>query len=176
MKLHTMEDLLQDQLRDLYSAEAQVLKGLQRMIRKVSSDALRQALEAHRLETRGQVERLRKVARLVGARLVGKKCKAMEGLIRETKETLKTKGEPALLDAALVAAAQRIEHYEIAAYGTARALAEQLGQQEAVALLQQTLDEESAADKKLTAIAQHELYPAVKEAEVPAEEEAVASV
>ena len=162
MKLKTLDDLLQDQLRDLYSAEAQVLKGLQRMIRKVGTDSLRQAFETHRLETRGQVERLRKVARLLGMRLTGKKCKAMEGMLREGKEVMKMKGEPEILDAALIAIAQRIEHYEISAYGTARTLAELLGQQEAVDLLRQTLDEESATDEKLTAIATGDVYPHVK--------------
>ncbi len=162
MKMNSLDDLLHDQLRDLYSAEGQILRALPRLIRKAATQELRQALEDHRRETRGQVERLRLVARMVGVRLLGKKCKAMDGLLREGKEAMKNKGNPLLLDAALIAAAQRVEHYEISAYGTARALAEQLGHEEAAALLQQTLDEEAAADEKLTAIASRDVYPKVK--------------
>jgi ferritin-like metal-binding protein YciE len=158
MKLQTLEDLLQDQLKDLYSAESQIFKALPRLIRKVSTQSLRQALETHRLETRGQIDRLRKISKMLGFRLAGKRCKAMEGLIKETKESLKMKGDPMMLDAALIAAAQRIEHYEISAYGTARALAEQLGLHDIVTLLQQSLDEEAAADTKLTDIACHDIY------------------
>jgi len=108
------------------------------------------------------VERLRKMAKMLGIRLVGKKSKAMEGLLKEGKEVMKLKSDPDILDAALIAVAQRVEHYEISAYGTARALAEQLGEQVVVEMLQQTLDEEAATDDRLTRIAEREVYPNVK--------------
>jgi len=162
MNLQTLDDLLLDQLRDLYSAEGQILKALPRMIRKAGTQSLSEALEAYRQEMRGQVERLRKIARLLGIRLVGKRCKAVEGLLREGKEVMKLKSDPDIVDAALIAAAQRVVYYEISAYGTARALAEQLGHQEVVDMLQQTLNEESAADAKFTRIAEREVYPNIK--------------
>jgi len=159
MKLQTLEKLLQDQLKDIYSAESQILKALPKMVKTASSEQLHDALAHHLEETRGQVDRLNRVAEILGTKLTGKKCKAMEGLIEEGKEVLDADGEEAILDAAMIAAAQRVEHYEISAYGTARTLAEQLGQREIARLLEETLKEESAADEKLTSVAQNDVYP-----------------
>lgn len=172
MKLTTLEKLLEDQLKDLYSAEAQILKALPKMAKTASSDALREAFEHHLEETRGQVERLERIRDLMGIKISGKKCKGLEGLIEEGKEVLEADGDEAIVDAALIAAAQKVEHYEIGAYGTARTLAQQLGQDEVAELLQETLDEESAADEKLTAIAESEIYPQVQEEASEEDEEA----
>lgn len=155
--LDSLAKALQDQLRDLYSAENQLLKALPRMAKGASSPALRKAIESHLDETRGHVERLEKAADLMEFKPGGKKCKAMEGLIAEGKEVLEEDGEGPVIDVALIAAAQRVEHYEIAAYGAARAMAERLGQTKVAKLLQETLDEEGAADVKLTAISEDEV-------------------
>src|SRR5262249_48319474 len=114
---------------------------------------------SHLEETKGHVERLDQIGEDLGVKLSGKKCKAMEGLIEEGAEVLEAEGPDAVIDSALIAAAQRVEHYEISAYGTARTLAEHLGHTEAVSLLQETLDEESAADEKLTSISLEEILP-----------------
>lgn len=158
--LNTLAQALQDQLRDLYSAENQLIKALPKMAKTASSPALRKAFEGHLEETRGHVERLQQAATLMEFKPGGKKCKAMEGLIAEGKEVLDEDGAPPVIDLALIAAAQRVEHYEIAAYGTARAIAERLGQNKVAKLLQQTLDEEGAADKKLTSISEDEVLDA----------------
>jgi len=162
MKLNSLQELFLDQLKDLYSAEAQITKALPKMVKNACSDQLRQALGHHLEETRGQVERLNRIGEILGMRLTGKKCHAMEGLLEEGKEVLEADGEDEILDAAMIAAAQKVEHYEIASYGTVRTLAEQLGLQEVARLLSQTLEEESAANEKLTSVAESEIYPRVK--------------
>lgn len=159
MKLTTLRELLQDQLKDLYSTESQLVKALPKMAKSASSEPLREALTSHLEETRGQLERLQTIGERLGLRLNGKKCQAMEGLLEEGKEVLESEGEDPVIDLALIAAAQRVEHYEISAYGSARALAEQMGHDDVVELLQETLDEESAADEKLTQIAEEDVFP-----------------
>lgn len=154
MALETLRDLYVDELKDLYNAENQIIKALPRLIKAANSDELRQAFEDHLNKTEGHVARLEQIFENLGERARGKKCLGMEGLIEEGKELLKEDAEPEVLDAALIGAAQRVEHYEIAAYGTVRAFAEQLGHNDAADLLQQTLDEEGEADKLLTQIAE----------------------
>jgi ferritin-like metal-binding protein YciE len=165
MKLNSLEDLLRDQLKDLYNAENQLVKALPRLAKKATSDSLAEAFTMHLEETQLQVERLNQIAKLMDLTLTGKKCKAMEGLLQEGKEALESSGNGKIVDAALIAAAQRVEHYEISAYGTARALAEEIGLPDVAELLQETLDEESATDEKLTALAVEEIYPAVQKGE-----------
>ncbi len=157
-----LHKLLEDQLKDLYSAENQLVKALPKMAKSASTDGLREAIESHLEETKGHVERLDEVGQQLGIRLTGKKCAGMEGLIEEGKECLEELDAGAIRDLAIVAAAQRVEHYEMAAYGNARAIAEQMGESEAVNLLQETLDEESAANEKLTQVSQSELFTEAK--------------
>ena len=159
MKLNGLKELFLDELQDLYSAELQLVKALPKMAKTASSEQLRTAFTDHLVQTRGHVNRLERIGEELELTLLGKKCKAMAGLIKEGKEVIDSEGDHDVIDLALVAAAQRVEHYEISAYGSARALAEQLGKSSAVQLLQETLDEESAADEKLTNIAVHDLYP-----------------
>jgi ferritin-like metal-binding protein YciE len=163
MKLSTLAKLFEDQLKDLYSAETQLTKALPKMAKKSSTPELKEAILSHLEETRGHVERLKEIGEKLGLKLTGKKCKAMEGLIEEGAEVLEAEGPGAVIDAALIAAAQRVEHYEISAYGTARTLAEHLGHDEAVELLLQTLEEESAADEKLSSISMEDVLPAALE-------------
>ncbi|MBX9679014.1 MAG: ferritin-like domain-containing protein [Gemmataceae bacterium] len=160
MKLASLDKLLEDQLKDLFSAENQLLKALPKMAKAASSEPLREAFQMHLEETRGQVERLEKIGKTLGIKLTGKKCAAMEGLIEEGKEVLEAEGPEYIIDAALIIAAQRVEHYEISGYGSARTLAEHLGHEEVAGLLQETLDEESAADEKLTTLCVEEVLPA----------------
>jgi ferritin-like metal-binding protein YciE len=159
MEFDSIESLLEQQLRDLYSAEGQLLKALPKMARAASSSSLQDAFETHAEETRTHVERLQQIGETMGIKLGGHKCKGMEGLIEEGSEFLDQAGEEGIIDAGLIASAQRIEHYEISGYGTARTLAERCGESEVVDLLQQTLDEESATDEKLTQISEGELLP-----------------
>jgi len=149
-----MEELLIDELKDIYSAENQIIKALPRMAKAANSPELKRAFERHLEETRRQVERLDQIGQTLDAKLTGKKCKGMEGLIEEGKEIMEEDLEESALDAGLIGAAQKVEHYEIAAYGTARTHAEMLGYTKAAKLLQQTLDEEGATDKKLTQLAE----------------------
>jgi ferritin-like metal-binding protein YciE len=144
------------------------------MAKKASADGLKEAILSHLEETKGHVERLDRIGEDLGVKLSGKKCKAMEGLIEEGAEVLESDGPGAVIDSALIAAAQRVEHYEISAYGTARALAEHLGHTEAASLLQETLDEESAADQKLSSISLEEILPTA-EAEGSEEDEETAA-
>ena len=153
MKLQSLEDVLMTELSDLMSAEKQLVKALPKVAEAASSKELREAIEHHLDETRGHVQRLEQVFESLGADAESEHCEAMEGLIGEGEEIVEADGDGAAKDAALIGAAQRVEHYEIAAYGTARTLAEQLGKDDAAALLQETLDEESAADQTLTKIA-----------------------
>ena len=162
MQLSSLHDLFQDQLKDLYSAENQLVKALPKIAKKAESESLRNALQMHLEETREHVERLNQIADELGAKLGGKKCKAMEGLIEECNELMKEDGEPEVMDAAIVAAAQRVEHYEIASYGTAVVIAQQLGAKKISELLKKTLGEEEAADEKLTEVCEGDLYPALQ--------------
>lgn len=155
--MHTLSHLLEDELKDLYNAENQLIKALPKMAKKANSSALRKAFTSHLAETQGHVKRLEKIGQLMQIKLRGKVCKAMQGLVEEGKEVIDEDGDPAVLDAALIGAAQRVEHYEIAAYGTARAIAEQMGEDNVASILQETLDEEGAADKKLTEISEGEV-------------------
>jgi ferritin-like metal-binding protein YciE len=154
MKLESMQELYVDELKDLYNAENQLLKALPKMAKAASAPELRTAFEHHLEETRGQVARLDQIFKKLKASPKGKKCKAMEGLIEEGKEVIDQEGDSAVLDAALIAAAQRVEHYEMAGYGCVRTYARLLGYEDAADLLQETLDEEGAADKKLTDLAE----------------------
>jgi ferritin-like metal-binding protein YciE len=153
MAMENLQDLFIHELKDLYSAENQIVKALPKMVESASSDELRTAFQEHLEQTRGHVSRIETIFKSLPASPGGKKCAGMEGLLEEGKEVLKEKAPDWVMDAALIGAAQRVEHYEIAAYGTARAHAEKLGQYQAAQLLQQTLDEEGEADKKLTEIA-----------------------
>jgi ferritin-like metal-binding protein YciE len=160
MKIDSLARVLEDQMKDLYSAENQLVKALPKMAKKASTPSLRDAFKRHEAETRGHVERLRESGEELGLKLGGKKCHAMEGLIEEGKEVLEAEGDAASIDAALIAAAQRVEHYEISVYGTARTLADRLGHRDVAQRLQETLDEESATDKKLTKISESEVLEA----------------
>jgi ferritin-like metal-binding protein YciE len=153
MELDTLNTLFVDQLRDLYSAEKQLVKALPKMAKACTNEVLREGFETHLEETEEQVSRLEKIFEELGERSGGKKCAAMEGLIEEGTEVIKADGEPAVIDAGLIAAAQRVEHYEIAAYGTAREFAKVLQLEEVAELLEQTLKEEEATDQKLSEIA-----------------------
>jgi ferritin-like metal-binding protein YciE len=164
MKLPTIAKLLEDQLKDIYSAENQLVKALPKMAKKASYEGLKDAITSHLEETKHQVERLDEIGQSLGIKLTGKKCQAMEGLIEEGAEVLEADGPGPVIDSALIAAAQRVEHYEISAYGSARALARQLGHEDVVALLEETLEEESAADEKLTALSEDEILPTVASA------------
>ena len=154
MKMQSLHDLFVNELRDLLSAENQILKALPKMAKAASSEELRMGFEEHLEQTKGQVERLQKVFEEIDMAPRAKKCKAMEGLLEEGAEILEMNAEDAVRDAAMIAAAQKVEHYEIAAYGTVRTYAEMLGFDEAARLLQETLDEEGETDKKLTELAQ----------------------
>ena len=154
MKMESLRELLSHELSDLYSAENQLLKALPKMAKAASSPELKAAFEEHLEETKGQVERLNTVFEKLGESPKRKKCKAMEGLIEEGSEMIDLEGDDAVKDAALIAAAQRVEHYEMAGYGCSRTFATILGLNEVADLLQETLDEEGNADKKLTEIAE----------------------
>lgn len=149
----TLEDLFLDTLKDIYYAERKILKALPKMAKGAQSEELKAAFEKHRDETETQVERLQQVFELLGKRAQGKTCPAIDGIIEEGEEILDEYKDSAALDAGLVSAAQAVEHYEITRYGTLKRWAEELGMKEAAALLGQTLEEESATDEALTALA-----------------------
>jgi ferritin-like metal-binding protein YciE len=153
MQFNSLHDVFVDQLADLHDAERQLVQALPKMAAAASNDQLRDAFEHHLAETRDHVARLEDIFGQLGTSMPTEPCEAMEGLIREGEEIIAARGDTAAKDAALIAAAQRVEHYEIAAYGTARTLAGELGFDDAQGLLDQTLDEESQADKLLTKIA-----------------------
>jgi len=153
MRLDTLEDVFVEQIADLYNAEQQLVHALPKMVGAAHSDELREAFEEHLEQTRGHVTRLEEVMRHSSKPVPQETCEAMLGLIKEGDEVIAAQGDGAALDAALIAAAQRVEHYEIAGYGTARTLADQLGYDRAEELLDETLDEEASADKTLTKIA-----------------------
>jgi ferritin-like metal-binding protein YciE len=153
MEVGSLNDVFEHDLRDLYSAEKQLVQALPSVASAASSKELATAIESHLEETRGHVKRLEQVFEVCDLSAEEEHCKGMEGLIKEGSEIAEADGDPDARDAALIGAAQKVEHYEIAAYGTVRTLAEQLGYDDAAVLLSQTLDEESAADEKLTKIA-----------------------
>jgi len=154
MKIETMEDLFMEQVQDLYDAEKRLVKALPKMAEASTSQSLRQAFESHLLETEGHVSRLESVFRTLGLEPKSHTCDAMKGLISEGEDMVSDIDESPLRDAGLIAAANRVEHYEIAAYGSARTFADILGLSEAAILLEQTLQEEKKADQKLTQLAE----------------------
>lgn len=154
MELSSLEDLLVEELKDLFSAENQLLKALPKMAKAATSKSLKSGFEKHLKQTEGHVARIEKVCEGLGVSPKGKKCKAMEGLIKEGADVIEEDAEPEVKDAALIAAAQRVEHYEIAGYGCVRTYANLLGNDKAASLLQQTLDEEGDTDKALTKLAE----------------------
>ena len=154
MKLDSLNKLYVDELKDLYSAETQITKALPRMVKKATSPALKAAFEAHLQQTFGQIERLEQIFQTLEKSPRGKKCVGMEGLLEEGKEMMSEDIDAEVLDAALIAAAQKVEHYEISSYGTVRAYARLLGDSAAVDLLTLTLEEEVVTDEKLTVLAE----------------------
>ena len=148
-----LKELYVDELKDLYSAESQLVKALPKLAKAAASEELRAGFEEHLEQTKGHVQRLEQIFEMLDESPKGKKCKGMEGLIEEGSEIMEEDFEGALLDAALIGAAQRVEHYEIAAYGTVRAFAEELGESEHASLLAETLEEEKETDEKLTELA-----------------------
>ncbi|MDB5387990.1 MAG: hypothetical protein JWM11_3636 [Planctomycetaceae bacterium] len=155
MSLGNLNDLFIDELRDILSAEKQLVKALPKMAKAASSSELRQGFEKHLGETEMHVERLKQIFESIGEIARAKTCKAMEGLVEEGSDIIKEDAEPEVKDAALIAAAQKVEHYEIATYGTLVTWAEMLGQKKAVKLLMQTLAEEKATDEALTELAEN---------------------
>ena len=171
MSLDTLHDLMIGELKDLYSAETQLVKALPKMARAAGSETLRTAITDHLEQTKGQVARLEKVFGMLDSSPRGKKCKAMEGLVEEGSEMAGEEGEDAVRDAGIIAAAQRVEHYEIAAYGSTIAFAKQMGHTEIVEILQATLDEEKACDQKLSALAESEINPMANELGMDSDDE-----
>lgn len=161
-KLSTLEVLLAQEIKDLYSAENQLVKALPKMAKAATNPELQEAFKTHLEETKIHVQRLEQVAELLEITPKGKVCKAMKGLVEEGSETIEEEGEGTIKDLALIGAAQKVEHYEISGYGTVRALAEALGLEEVVEILQTTLDEEGNTDKLLTGLAE-QLVPAALE-------------
>lgn len=151
--MNSLKDLLVHELRDLYNAETQLTNALPKMAEKANDQNLKNALNSHLEETRGQKERLEKIAQMMNIDLKGEKCQAMEGLIREGEEILNMNADADVRDAGIIGAAQRVEHYEMAGYGTARNYAKRLGLEDAANLLNETLNEEKSADQKLNDIA-----------------------
>jgi ferritin-like metal-binding protein YciE len=159
MKLDTLQNLYTSELRDLYSAETQLLKALPKMAKAASSEELKDAFEKHLEQTKGHVERLAEVFEELGESPKGKTCRAMKGLIEEGAELLEEDGEESVLDAGIIVAAQKVEHYEIAGYGSARTFAHLLGQNKAAELLQTTLDEEAETNEVLNRLAETIVNP-----------------
>jgi len=154
MKIESLRDLYVEQLHDLYSAETQLVEALPKMAKAASTPQLQNAFQEHLTQTKTHVQRIEQIFQKLGAKPKDQTCKGMEGLIKEGSEMIKMRGEPAAIDAGLIAAAQRVEHYEIAGYGCVHTYAQQLGEQQDAQLLQQTLDEEGQTDKKLTQLAE----------------------
>jgi len=159
MAFDTLHDLYVDQIQDLYSAESQIIDALPKMIDKSSHTRLRDGFQQHLEQTRQHAARLEQIARRLNEDAKGKTCKGMAGLLKEGEEIIKDDGDQDVIDAGLIAAAQRVEHYEMAAYGCARTFARVLGYDEDADLLQQTLDEEGETNKKLTQIAESVVNP-----------------
>jgi ferritin-like metal-binding protein YciE len=154
MKLDTLRDLLVEHIQDLHSAETQIVKALPKLEKAATAPALKQAFHKHLTQTEEHVRRLETIAKQLNVKAEGKKCKGMEGLLSEGAELIKEDIEPEVLDAGLIAAAQKVEHYEISGYGTARTYAKLLGESQSVQLLQKTLDEEAQTDEALTTLAE----------------------
>jgi ferritin-like metal-binding protein YciE len=171
MSLDSLEKLFLEELKDMYNAEKQLVRALPRMAKAADSPELQQAFTKHAKETEAQVQRLERVFQELGQSARGKTCKGMQGIVEEGKEVMEKEGEGPVIDAALIASAQRVEHYEIAAYGCLRTYAQLLGLSRAVELLQQTLDEEEATDKKLTELGESGINQAAATAGAGAEQE-----
>jgi len=154
MNLNTLRDVYHDQLKDMYSAEQQLVEALPKMAEKASTPELKQAFQKHLTETQGHFQLISNLLNTAGVSPGNKKCKAMEGLVEEGKEILKKEGDAQARDAGIIAAAQKVEHYEIASYGTLHSWAITLDESDAASVLQQILDQEYAADKTLTKIAE----------------------
>jgi ferritin-like metal-binding protein YciE len=163
----SLQELYVDELRDLYNAETQLVKALPKMAKAASNDQLREAFQEHLRQTSEHVSRLEQIFEQLGEKASGKKCLGMEGLVKEGSETMKEDYSEDVKDAAIIGAAQRVEHYEMAGYGTVRAFAELLGETEHVSLLEKTLQEEKQADEKLTQLAE-EINPKASEGQGPA--------
>lgn len=154
MSMDSLNDLYVDELKDIYNAENQLLKALPKMQKRATAPELKAAFKEHLEVTEEQIERLEKIFKDMDKSPKGKTCKAMKGLIEEASEIMEEEAEDAVMDAAIIGAAQKVEHYEIASYGTVRTFAMLLGEDDAAELLQETLDEEGEADKKLTSLAE----------------------
>jgi len=154
MKINSLTTLLQEEMKDIYDAEKRLVRALPKMAKAASSEELRQALQEHVEVTKGQVQRLEQAFELLGVPAKAKPCAGMKGLIEEGEEVMKEDASDELMDAAIIGAAQRVEHYEMAAYGTARTFAERLGNDEVASLLEETLNEEKETDQKLTQISE----------------------
>ncbi|MBC7923673.1 MAG: ferritin-like domain-containing protein [Ferruginibacter sp.] len=154
MKLESLRDLFEESIQDLYSAETQIIDAMPKIVARVTDSRLKQALESHVLETQAQKERLEEICEKLDIDPDGKFCRATEGLVKEANELLSEDAAPAVLDAGIIASVQKIEHYEIAGYGTARVFAMHLGETEVQKLLEESLQEEKQADVKLTVIAE----------------------
>ena len=154
MHMENLEDLMKEELKDVLNAENQIIKALPKMIKKASHEELKSAFEEHLEQTKGQVERVEQVMEMLGMPARGKTCKAMKGIIEEGQEMMSEDAEEDVMDAALIGAAQKVEHYEIATYGTLCTYADLLGLQEAKKLLGQTLDEEKETDERLSELAE----------------------
>ena len=173
MDKNSLKGLYVDELKDLYSAENQITKALPKMAKAATSDELREGFEEHLEQTKGQIERLQQIFEKLGEKPTGKKCMGMEGLLKEGAEVMEEDYEGAVMDAALISAAQRVEHYEMAGYGAVIAYAEVLGEDEAASLLRETLEEEKETDEKLTEAATEINAEANGEGEADAEGEEV---
>jgi ferritin-like metal-binding protein YciE len=171
MASQSLDDLLHEELRDLLDAETQITKALPRVAKAVESRQLRESLQLHLRQTEGQIERLHRAFALLDERPRRKTCQGIKGLIEEAREMIEELDRGPVLDAALIGAAQKVEHYEIAAYGTARTFATRLGNDELAALLEETLDEEKATDEKLTQVAESLVNPRAASAEGEDDEE-----
>ncbi len=154
MKVESIEDLFLDELKDLYSAEKQITKALPKLVKAASTKELSAAFDSHLQETKGHVERLEEIFQKLGKKGTGKTCEGMKGVLEEGSEVIQEIEKGPIRDAGLIAAAQRVEHYEIAGYGSVRSFAELLGKTDIVELLEETLEEEKAADEKLTKISE----------------------
>jgi len=159
LALKSFDDLFLEQMEDLYDAEQRLVKALPKMASAAHNSALKSAFQTHLHETQNHVSRLEQAFKLLGKSAKSKTCEAMKGLITEGDEVVNASGDPNVKDAALIAAAQRVEHYEMAGYGSGRTFAQQLGKYDVAKLLQQTLDEEGATDKKLTTLAEQSINP-----------------
>src|SRR3954469_20821911 len=169
MQKESIRELYINELKDLYNAETQLVKALPKMAKASSSDELREAFEEHLRQTSEQVSRLEQIFEMMDEKPTGKKCAGMEGLVKEATETMREEYEDSVMDAALIGAAQRVEHYEIAGYGTVREFAELLGEDEHVPLLEETLEEEKQTDEKLTQLAE-EINPQAQQGSEEEEE------